>query len=130
FSDSVRRILGVPVCLIGQGVLWKRDDLLQVLKDHSGAFDGDDLESTIIALSEKMRIYWEPKTIVVSSRPKETIVGLLKQRALSWDFGLFRVLLGVRALRLSGESGAFYKNVLLMELFGHPFRLLAIPVLL
>lgn len=130
FTDSIRRVLGVPVCLVGQGVLWKTDSLLSVLKDHSGEFDGDDLENTVIALAEKMAMYWDARTIVVSSNTQRTVLGLLKQRALSWDFGLFRVLLQKRALGLVGESGALYKNVLLMDLFGHPFRLLAIPVLL
>ncbi len=130
FTDSIRRVLGVPVCLVGQGVLWKTADLLNVLREHSGGYDGDDLENTVIALTKKMPIYWEAKTIVVSSSPKKTVIGLLKQRAFSWDFGFFRVLAGGRALRLGGESGAFYKSVLLMDLLGHPFRLLAIPVLL
>jgi glycosyltransferase involved in cell wall biosynthesis len=130
FTDSIRRVLGVPVCLVGQGALWKTDSLLSVLKDHSGEFDGDDLENTVIALAEKMGMYWDAKTIVVSSKPKRTVLGLLKQRALSWDFSLLRVLLLKPALGLGGESGAFYKNVLLMDLIGHPFRLLAIPVLL
>jgi hypothetical protein len=130
FTDSIRRLLRIPVCLVGQGVLWKTADLLNVLKEHSGGFDGDDLENTVIALTEDMSIYWETKTIVVASKPKKTVLGLLKQRALSWDFALFRVLLDSRALRLEGQSGALYKNVLLMDLLGHPFRLLAIPVLL
>jgi len=130
FADSLRAILGVPVCLIGQGVLWRTDSFLDVLANHSGEFDGDDLENTIIALDKKMRIHWERETVLLYTNSKKTIIGLIRQRALSWDFGMLRVLFGKRALWLSGESGAFYKNLLLMEFFAHPFRLIAIPVLL
>ncbi|MGO9515547.1 MAG: TIR domain-containing protein, partial [Candidatus Korobacteraceae bacterium] len=90
FTDSLRKILGVPVCLIGQGVLWKTDSFLKVLEMHSGQFHGDDLENTIIALHYKFAIYWERKTIVLMTKPKKTILGLVRQRALSWDFGMYR----------------------------------------
>jgi glycosyltransferase involved in cell wall biosynthesis len=130
FTDSVRRLLGVPVCLIGQGVLWRTDRLLSILASHSGNYDGDDLENTIIALTEKMPILWERTSVVIATAPKKGIRGLIRQRALSWDFGMFRVLFLKRALRIGGESGAFYKNLLLMDFFAHPFRLLAVPVLL
>jgi glycosyltransferase involved in cell wall biosynthesis len=130
FTDALRRILGVPVCLIGQGVLWKTDSLLKVLSQHSGEFFGDDLENTIIALDYKMKIYWERESIILMTNPKRTVMDLLKQRALSWDFGMLRVLFGKRALRLGGESGAFYKNVLLLDVIAHPFRLMAVPMLL
>ena len=130
FTDSLRRLLGVPLCLIGQGVLWRTSGLLNVLRVHSGKFDGDDLENTVIALGEGQNLCWERDSITLSTIPKKTIIGLLKQRALSWDYGMLRVLLGKRALQLRGESGALYKNAILMDLLGHPFRLLAIPVLL
>jgi hypothetical protein len=76
-----------------------------------------------------MRLYWEDATIVLTTTPKESILGLLRQRAFSWDFGLFRVLLDRRFLMLGGESGAFYKIVLLTDLVAHPFRLAAVPML-
>lgn len=129
FTDSVRRLLRVPVCLVGQGVLWRTECLSNVLGHHSGQFDGDDLENTVIALSQKMRIHWERNTLVVIGNPKRTVLGLIRQRGLSWDFGLFRVLFRKQALQLGGESGALYKNVLLMDFFGHPLRLLAVPLL-
>ena len=130
FTDAIRRVLGVPVCVVGQGMLWKTDSLLEVLAEHSGAFDGDDLENTVIALRKGMRIHWERELAVIVSTPKKTMMGFLKQRALSWEFGMFRVLLASRVLLMSGNSGAFYKNVLLTDFVGHPLRLLAVPMLL
>ena len=129
FTDALRRFLGVPLCLIGQGVLWRKASLLNVLTAHSGNFDGDDLENTVIALSQKMKLYWERETLFLVTRPKRTIRGLVRQRALSWDFGMFRVLCDGRVIRIAGESGAFYKNILLLDLLAHPFKLMAIPVL-
>ena len=90
------------MCLIGQGVLWRTDSFLKVLSVHSGNFDGDDLENTIIALDRKMKIYWDRETILLTTQPKKTIMGLVKQRALSWDYGMLRVLLGKRALKIGG----------------------------
>jgi len=130
FTDALRRFLGVPICLIGQGVVWKTDQFLEVLSAHSNQYDGDDLENTVIALAKGMRLLWERETIVLTTLPKETLLGLIRQRGFSWDFGMFRVLLSKRALTLKGDSGAFYKNVLLMDLLAHPLRLAAIPVLL
>ena len=101
FTDALRKILRIPICLIGQGVLWKTEKLLLVLSQHSGKFDGDDLENTIIALNRKMKFYWESETIILKTIPKSTILSLVKQRALSWDFGLLRVLFGKRALSAS-----------------------------
>ena len=130
FTDSIRALLSVPVCLIGQGVLWRTDHLLAVLDKHSGAFDGDDLENTIIALCSGMKLHWERHAAVISTIPKRTIRGLIRQRAFSWDFGMFRVLFERRVLMMTGDSGAFYKNLLLIDCAAHPFRLMAIPVLL
>ena len=130
FTDTLRRMLGIPVCLIGQGVVWKTERFLEVLSVHSKQYDGDDLENTLIALTKNMRLYWERDTLVLTTLPKQSTLGLLRQRALSWDFGMFRVLLSKRALKLGGDSGAFYKNVLLMDLVAHPLRLAAIPALL
>jgi hypothetical protein len=129
FSDALRKLLQVPVCLIGQGVMWRTSCLLKVLSEHSREYDGDDLENTTIALSNGMRIYWEPNTIIVRTEPKRTVTGLLKQRALSWDYGMVRVLLTKQAILLGGESGAFYKNILLIEVVAHVFKLMAIPFL-
>jgi len=129
FTDAIRRILVVPVCVVGQGALWTTNSLLEVLAEHSGAFDGDDLENTVIALRKQIRIRWERELAVIVSTPKTTMMGLLKQRALSWEFGMFRVLLANRVVLMSGNSGAFYRNVLLTDFLGHPLRLLAVPML-
>jgi cellulose synthase/poly-beta-1,6-N-acetylglucosamine synthase-like glycosyltransferase len=130
FTDTLRRWLGVPVCLIGQGVIWNTQRFREVLSVHSKKFDGDDLENTIIALSQRLRLHWQREHLVVTTTPKPSLASLLKQRALSWDFGLFRVLLTKRALLLGGEAGAFYKTLLWTDLVAHPFRVLAIPMLL
>jgi glycosyltransferase involved in cell wall biosynthesis len=129
FTDTLRSVLGIPVCLIGQGVVWNTECLLHVLAAHSKQYDGDDLENTVIALTKDMRLYWERDTLALTTFPKESVLGLVRQRAFSWDFGLFRVLLSKRAILLGGDSGAFYKNVLLMDFVAHPIRLAAIPFL-
>lgn len=130
FTDTLRQVLGVPLCLIGQGVVWRTDSFREVLAQHSKQFDGDDLENTVIALRKNMRLYWERHTLLLSTMPKESIVALLRQRALSWEFGMFRVLSTREAITLRGDSGGFYRNILLMDFLAHPLRLLAIPLLL
>jgi len=41
--------------------------------------------------------------------PPRTFVGLTRKGSiLSWEFGMLRVLFSKKALRLGGESGAFY----------------------
>lgn len=130
FTDTLRQVLGVPLCLIGQGVVWRTDCFREVLAQHSKRFDGDDLENTVIALKKNMRLYWERHTLVVSTVPKESIVALFRQRALSWEFGMFRVLSTIDAITLRGDSGGFYRNIILMDFLAHPLRLLAIPLLL
>jgi cellulose synthase/poly-beta-1,6-N-acetylglucosamine synthase-like glycosyltransferase len=130
FTDTLRRLLGVPVCLVGQGVIWNTQRFREVLSLHSKHYDGDDLENTVIALSQRLRLHWEREHLVLTTTPKPSLASLLKQRALSWDFGMFRVLLTKRALLLGGETGAFYKTLLWADLVAHPFRVLAIPMLL
>lgn len=130
FTDTLRRFFNIPVCLIGQGVIWNTQRFLEVLAEHSKQYDGDDLENTLIALTKGMRVYWERKSIVLTTIPKPGIFSLVRQRARSWDYGMFRVLLSKRALVLGGDSGAFYTNLLWMDLVALPFRLLAIPMLL
>lgn len=130
FTDSLRKLLKVPLCLIGQGVIWRRETLVRVLGRHRGEFEGDDLENTVHALADNARLRWEPSTVTISTKAKPTIVSLLKQRALSWDYGLLRVLISFKSLRLSGESAAFYRNILLADFLAHPLRLAAIPLLM
>ncbi|HEY6392145.1 MAG TPA: glycosyltransferase family 2 protein [Bryobacteraceae bacterium] len=130
FTDTIRRLLSIPVCLIGQGVVWNTEKFREVLSEHSKQYDGDDLENTLIALTKNMSLHWERDTLVLTTNPKESMLGVVRQRALSWDFGMFRVLLSKRAFMLGGNSGAFYKNIVLMDLVAHPLRLLAIPLLL
>lgn len=130
FTDTLRDFFNIPVCLIGQGVVWNTQRFLDVLADHSKQYHGDDLENTLIALTKGMRVYWERDSIVLTTVPKASVLSLVRQRALSWEYGMFRVLLSKRALFLGGNSGAFYTNLLWMDLVAHPFRLLAIPMLL
>jgi glycosyltransferase involved in cell wall biosynthesis len=89
-TDSLRQTLGLVVCLSGAGVLWEADSLEKVLSRHTGVFEGDDLESTILATLLNLKIGYETQGVIVTTRPKRSLGALFKQRALIWDVGLIR----------------------------------------
>ena len=72
-------------CVCGAGSIWRRDFLLEILKEHSGRHNGDDMEATAIAMRKGYQVGYEPSVVVktiVPQSPKE----FYKQRR-RWDLG-------------------------------------------
>ena len=130
FTDSIRKLLGVIVCLIGQGVIWKTERLKNILEKHSGIFEGDDLENTILLSMEDpygKEIYFEKYDVIIETILKKSIRSLHEQRYRIWDFGLIHVFFDIKGmLKQKGSYGAFFKGILITEIGAHPFKLLAI----
>jgi len=127
FTDSVRQLLEVTVCLVGQGVLWKVESLENVLKDHSGIFEGDDLESTMIATWKNLRVSYETRKAIVTTKLKKNLWELIKQRTCIWDLGLIRTFVDARkTLKQKSAHGIFFRSILITEVLAHPFKVLSI----
>jgi glycosyltransferase involved in cell wall biosynthesis len=137
FSDVIRRILNVVICLGGAGILWKVEALKSVIEQHSGCFEGDDLESTMLAaVYNHGRVEYEPNMIVVKSNPMKNLGALLKQRAYVWEAGLVRVFwdLGITRLFVNTKSKwnqgslhrGFYRSVFITEVLAHPLKIISL----
>ncbi|MBN1993127.1 MAG: glycosyltransferase family 2 protein [Anaerolineae bacterium] len=130
-TDRLRRLLGVVVCLSGSGVLWEVTKLKKVLKDHSGALPGDDLESTIRAAQLGYNLAYEDEKVFITTKPKQTLKELIKQRADIWDVGLIRTYLELQsALIQKGRYGAFFMSVFITDILAHPIKLLSLAGLI
>jgi len=133
FTDGLRRLLGIPVCLVGIGALWKVDDLKAILARHSGTFEGDDLEITILATMLSFKIVYEAHGIFVTTKLKRNLGELIRQRAYIWDVGLIRTLLDTRSIlnvNWTGQDAAFFRGVFITEVVAHPFKILSLAGLL
>ena len=134
FTDSIRRLLNVIVCLVGQGVLWETAKLNEILTTHSGKFEGDDLESTMRALilfGNDRVTFDKSNHVVITTTLKKTVRQLLKQRSKIWDYGLIRTYSDIPSiLKHKGTNGAFFRSVFITEILTHPFKILMIPTIL
>lgn len=136
-SNAIRRILGVVICLGGAGILWRVEVLKSVIEQHSGCFEGDDLESTMLAsLYNHGRVEYEPNMIVIKSNPMRNLGALFRQRAYIWEAGLLRAFwdLGIARLFVNTQSKgnqenlhrAFYRSVFITEVLAHPLKIASI----
>jgi cellulose synthase/poly-beta-1,6-N-acetylglucosamine synthase-like glycosyltransferase len=57
-------------CVPGAAGIWKRRVLREVLREHSGRHNGDDLESTAIAIRKGYDIEYEPSVVVQTMVPQ------------------------------------------------------------
>jgi len=125
-TDGLRRLLKVIVCLAGSANLWKVDSLKIVLKQHSGFFEGDDLESTILAILSKFKITYDDRQVFASTKLKKNIKELFRQRMNIWDVGLIRVFANTQGfMKQNGYDGAFFQSVYITEVWALPFRILS-----
>ncbi|MEO8393864.1 MAG: TIR domain-containing protein [Chloroflexota bacterium] len=134
FTDAIRRLFHVTGCLTGQAVIWSVDDLKTVLAQHSGIFEGDDLESTILAMLLKPardNVDYEADRVFVTTTLKENIGQLVTQRSLIWDVGLIRIFFDKFGflLRQRTPLGTFFRTFFVTEVVAHPFKLFAILLL-
>jgi cellulose synthase/poly-beta-1,6-N-acetylglucosamine synthase-like glycosyltransferase len=72
-------------CIPGAGGIWDRKILLEVLQEHSGRHNGDDLESTAIALRNGYSAI-NDSSIVVKTLVPQGVRALYKQRK-RWELG-------------------------------------------
>jgi glycosyltransferase involved in cell wall biosynthesis len=131
FTDGIRRLLGVVVCLVGQAVIWNADDLRRVLTQHSGSFEGDDLECTMVAATMRRdgsNLDYDRSRVFSSTTLKRTVRELIRQRAHIWDVGLIRSFFDAPGVLLTrGRYGVFFRAILITEVFAHVFKLLSLP---
>jgi hypothetical protein len=118
-------------CLNGSCTLWKRDALIKIFEKHSFQFEGDDLESTILAFEQRMNISFSNE-LVVRPSPKPNMVFVIKQRAKIWDYGLIRVLFSKAntLVHMKNRDGAFFRHTLINDILLHPLKILSLLVLL
>ena len=125
-TDGLRRLLKVVACLAGSANLWKVNSLKTVLKQHSGFFEGDDLESTILANSLDFKVVYDDSQVFATTSLKKNIKELFRQRMNIWDVGLIRVFANTPGfMKLRGPNGAFFQSVFITEVMAHPFRILS-----
>ncbi|MDA4118046.1 MAG: glycosyltransferase family 2 protein [Thaumarchaeota archaeon] len=72
-------------CVPGAAGIWRREILKEVLDEHSGRHNGDDLESTAIAMRKGYRIDYEP-SIQVQTMVPQNARDFFKQRK-RWALG-------------------------------------------
>jgi len=72
-------------CGTGAGCIWKRIVLLEVLREHSGRHNGDDMEATAIAMRKGYHVGYEPSVVVKTFVP-QNLRDFYKQRR-RWDLG-------------------------------------------
>lgn len=87
-------------CVPGAGGIWRKDVLKEVLQEHSGRHNGDDLETTAIAMRKGYDIGYDP-SIVVKTIVPESISSLHKQRKRH-ELGWLETV--------SKEKGFYYKQ--------------------
>lgn len=125
-TDGLRRLLKVVVCLAGSANLWKVNSLKTILKQHSGFFEGDDLESTILATLLNFKVTYDDSQVYATTSLKKNIKELFEQRMNIWDVGLIRVFVTTRGLmKQGGYDKAFFQSVFITEVIAHPFRILS-----
>jgi glycosyltransferase involved in cell wall biosynthesis len=88
-TDVARRAFGYVGNVNGAASFWRTDLLRAVLAVHSGEFEGDDLESTLIA--HRMRAKVGASRLTFRKFAKTSFRALARQRIRIWELGLFRV---------------------------------------
>lgn len=97
-------------CVAGAGGLWKRKILQELLEEHSGRHNGDDMETTAIAMRKGYDIIYAPEVIIKTKTPR-TYRELIKQRR-RWELGALETF--------RKEMGFYLKEVKnLKNRFGH-----------
>src|SRR5439155_13127368 len=72
-------------CISGAGGIWKREVLLELLKYHSGRHNGDDMETTAMAMRNGYEVIYDPRIEVKTKLPK-SMKGIFDQRT-RWALG-------------------------------------------
>ena len=81
YMNSQRKLRCVP----GAAGIWDRRVLLEILKEHSGRHNGDDLEITAIASRMGYATQYEPSIVVKTAVPRNA-TELFRQRR-RWELG-------------------------------------------
>jgi len=81
YMNSQRKLRCVP----GAAGIWDRRILLEILNEHSGRHNGDDLEITAIALRKGYSTQYDPAIVVKTIVPRNTSE-LFRQRK-RWELG-------------------------------------------
>jgi len=126
-TDGLRWLLGTTGCLSGVANLWRVDRLETILARHSGIFEGDDLEITMLATLFNFDVAFETREVIATTNPKRNIGELFRQRMNIWDIGLIQVFFSTHwFLKQRGQNGAFFNAIFITEILAHPFKILSI----
>jgi hypothetical protein len=127
-TDSIRNLLGTVPCISGAAAIWRKRSLERLLKEHSGVFEGDDLELTMLAYKSGMRVNYE-NSIVARTETPGTWSALISQR-LRWDFGLIRLLSQRRFWKNlffhATKESALFRAIIIADVAMHPIKLLSL----
>ena len=72
-------------CVTGAGGIWRRRVLLEILEEHSGRHNGDDMEATAIAMRKGYHVGYESSVLVKTFVP-QNFRDFYNQRR-RWDLG-------------------------------------------
>jgi cellulose synthase/poly-beta-1,6-N-acetylglucosamine synthase-like glycosyltransferase len=126
-TDSIRYLLDTVLCISGAASLWRKSSLELLIKKHSGKFEGDDLELTLLAYESDMRIKHE-NSIAAHTKTPGKLSTWISQRS-RWDFGFFRLLMQPRFWKKlfsrPTQVGAIFRAIAISEVLLHPFKLLS-----
>jgi cellulose synthase/poly-beta-1,6-N-acetylglucosamine synthase-like glycosyltransferase len=72
-------------CVGGAGGIWRVKILMEILNEHSGRHNGDDMETTAIGMRKGYNFTYAPEVLICTVTP-HSIIGLWKQRR-RWELG-------------------------------------------
>lgn len=124
---------GYVVIMHGAGSIYRRTALQNILSEHSGFFDGDDTESTLIGYRLGYKAFYEPQIQTLTRIPSDYLT--MHKQLLRWRQGHLRARQQERDFLLDqiARSTPFGENLVAMlskdvMLVCFPFTILALFV--
>lgn len=124
-TDSFRDFIKIVSCVSGAGSIWKTKSLVKILEQHSGVFEGDDLETTMLAYQNNCEIGYLKNIIVLTDTPDHWSKVAI-QRLFSWEFGFWRCYLELIfnswLYKTKTAVTAHYRSIILIDVLLHFFK--------
>lgn len=112
----------------GGGALYKKQPLEDSLKLSSKSIYAEDLETSLIIVSDKLRTYFDDRVVIRTEVP--TTIKKLTLQKMGWYFGLAKVTFSFIRKALSNKDlfllYHFYIYNLIINIILHPLRVIAI----
>lgn len=126
FQDATASI----ACVSGAIGLFRRDRLQRLHHEHSGAFEGEDLQRTIIELLNDARVVFVDQR--VWTVVPDTLPGLVRQRLASWYPAQYHLFLRYFRLLFKKRVSWRLRYEMAYSIFvvlGDPFRVLSLAMI-